>query len=160
MRLPFKARDSKGVTMVEFALVLPIFVLLLCATIEFGYYFFVEQTIQFAAREGTRLALVGGTLNDPNGNPMTRQASIIQTIQDNASLAIDPSALQISIFPVGSGYTNPVNWQTTEDPGTGGQYMRVVVQYTYTFWTPIIGQFFSSGQQVITAQALYRNELF
>ena len=93
-RLVCNMRDSKGATIVEFALVLPIFALLLCATIEFGYYFFVQHTLQFATREGTRLALVGGTLNDPNnGNPMSRQDSIIQTIKEHASMAVKPEAL-------------------------------------------------------------------
>jgi Flp pilus assembly protein TadG len=160
MRGSRRIRDRKGFTVVEFALVLPIFALLLFATIEFGYYFFVQHTLQFATREGTRLALVGATLNDPKGNPMTRQASIIQTIKDHASSAVNPDALQISIFPVGPGYTDPKNWQGTTDPGTGGDYMRVRVQYTFKFVTPLIGQFFPSGQRVITAQALYRNELF
>jgi Flp pilus assembly protein TadG len=155
-----KLRDSKGTTMVEFALVLPICLLLLFAVIEFGYYFFVQHTLQYATREGTRLALVGATLNDPGGNAMTRQASVIQTIRDNASVAVNPDALQISIFPVGPGYTDPANWQTMTDPGLGGQYMRVRVQYTFNFFTPLIGQFFSSGASVITAQALYRNEAF
>ena len=138
----------------------------LCASIcrieDFlGHYFFVVHTLQYATREGTRLALVGGTLNDSSGNPMSRQASIIQTIQNNAAVAVNPAALQISIFPVtGPNYSDPANWQSTTNPGNGGDFMRVVVQYTFTFWTPLIGQFFPSHQQVITAQALYRNEMF
>lgn len=161
MSTPRKIRDSRGVAVVEFAMVLPIFALLFCATMEFGYYFFVEHTLQFATREGTRLALVGATLNDPHGNPMTRQASIIQTIQNNAAMAVNPGALNINIFPVNqTTYTDPVNWGTMTDPGTGGEIMRVVVSYTFHFWTPIIGNLFPSSQSVITAEALYRNELF
>ena len=157
-----KTRENKGTTVVEFAMVLPMCLLLLFAVIEFGHYFFVQHTLQYATREGTRLGLVGATLNDPSGNPMTRQASIIQTIKDHAALAVDPGALQVSIFPVdpGTGYSDPANWQNMTNPGTGGQYMRVRVQYTLTFLTPLIGQFFPSSQQVITAQALYWNEMF
>ena len=55
-------KGCRGATMVEFAMVLPVFVLLLFGIIEFGRYFFVQHTLQFATREGTRLALVGGTL--------------------------------------------------------------------------------------------------
>jgi Flp pilus assembly protein TadG len=159
-RAPLKMASDKGATVVEFALVLPIFALLLFSTIEFGNYFFVQHTLQFATREGTRLALVGATLNDPKGNPMSRQASIIQTIKDHASLAVNPDALRINIFPVGAGYTDPANWDKTTDPGVGGSYMRVRVQYTFNFLTPLIQQFFPAGQHVITAEALYRNELF
>ncbi|HME46479.1 MAG TPA: TadE/TadG family type IV pilus assembly protein [Syntrophorhabdales bacterium] len=161
MRLPRNVTDKRGFTIVEFALVLPVFALLLCAIMDFGHYFFVQHTLQYATREGTRLALVGATLNGPSGNSMTRQASIIQTIQNNAAVAVNPGTLQISIFPVaGPNYTNPANWQGMTNPGNGGDFMRVVVQYTFKFWTPFIGKFFPSGQQVITAQALYRNEMF
>jgi Flp pilus assembly protein TadG len=153
-------RDRKGMTIVEFALILPIFAILLFAIIEFGYYFFVQHTLQFATREGTRLALVGRTLNDSSGNPMTRLDSIIQTIKNHASAAVNPAALQISIFPVAPGYTDPANWQGMTDPGSGGNYMRVRVQYVFSFWTPLIGQFFPSGMRTITAEALYRNEAF
>jgi hypothetical protein len=146
--------------MIEFALILPVFALLILGTIEFGYYFFVQHTLQFATREGTRLALVGRTLNDAAGNPMTRQDSIIQTIKDHASVAVRPAALQISIFPVGPGYTDPTNWKGMINPGTGGNYMRVRVQYVFSFFTPLIGHFFPSGMSTITAEALYRNEAF
>src|SRR5271157_792108 len=112
MRLPRNVTDKRGFTIVEFALVLPVFALLLCAIMDFGHYFFVQHTLQYATREGTRLALVGATLNDPSGNPMTRQASIIETIKEHASIAVNPGALQISIFPVsGPNYTDPANWQ-------------------------------------------------
>ena len=52
---------------------------------------------------------------------MTRQASVIRTIQDHASMAVDPGGLQISIFPVPYGtYKDPQNWQGMMDPGKGG----------------------------------------
>ncbi len=48
----------------EFALTLPIFIILVIGIIEFGWYFFVQHTLQYATREGMRLALVGRTLTD------------------------------------------------------------------------------------------------
>ena len=77
-------KGDRGATAVEFALVLPLFVLLLFGIIDFGRYFFVQHTVQFATREGTRLALVGGT----RWGTMSRIDSIIQKIEDNAGLAI------------------------------------------------------------------------
>ena len=80
----------KGSSAVEFALTLPVFIILVIGIIEFGWYFFVQHTLQYATREGMRLALVGRTLTDGSGNPMTREASIIQTIKEKASLAVKP----------------------------------------------------------------------
>jgi len=139
--------------------VFPLFALLLFGTIEFGWYFFVQSTLQYATREGTRLALVGGTLAGPNGSQMTRVASIVQTIQNDASPAVDPSKLTISIFPITAPYTNPTGWQGQQNAGNPGDYMRVVTQYNYTFLTPLIAQFFPGGS-VLQAETTYRNENF
>lgn len=156
-----RARNNKGTTLVEFALVLPLFFLLIFGIIDFGWYFFVEHTLQYATREGMRLALVGRRLMDDGGNPITREASIIKTIQDNASLAIDPSSLSIYIYPVATGYGDPTGWDTSQpNAGDPGSYMRVKTRYTYNFLTPLIGAFFNGGNTLVEAQGTYRNELF
>ena len=157
------AMDSKkgerGTTAVEFALVLPLFLLLLFGIIDFGRYFFVQHTLQFATREGTRLATVGGTLTDDDGNPLDRIGSIIKEIKDNAGLVINSSDLLVSVFPI-TGHSDPTGWENTLNAGNPGDYMRVRTRYTYTFLTPFIGDFFSDGTNVIQAEATYRNEIF
>ncbi|MDR3566495.1 MAG: TadE/TadG family type IV pilus assembly protein [Syntrophobacteraceae bacterium] len=146
--------------MVEFALVLPLFALLICAICDFGCYFFVEHTLQWATREGERLGLVGGTLNDAKGNPETTAQSIVDTIKKYAGVAVDPSKLSISIFPITPPYTNPTGWQSELDSGGPGDTMRVITQYTYTFFTPFMAYFFPKGNLLIQSEATYRNELF
>jgi Flp pilus assembly protein TadG len=158
-----RARNDRGTTIVEFALVLPIFLLFVLGIFDFGRYFFVDHTLQYATREGMRFALVGRTLTDGNGNPMSREASIIQTIKDNASLAVDPSKLSIYIYPVAvaTGYGDPTGWETsTANAGDPGSPMRVKTRYTYEFMTPLIGAFFTGGKILVEAQGTYRNEMF
>ena len=151
---------ERGATVVEFALVSSIFFLLTLGIIEFGWYFFVQNTIHYATREGTRLALVGVQLNDEDGNLMTREASIIRTIKNNASIAVNPNDLLISIYPVGAGYAEPSEWQTMVNAGEGGAYMRVRTRYTFSFITPLVKPLFPGGVKVIQASTLFRNELF
>jgi Flp pilus assembly protein TadG len=151
---------KRGSSAVELALTLPIFIILFIGIIEFGWYFFVQHTMQYATREGMRLALVGRTLNDSSGTPMTREASIIQTIKDNAMLPMIRNAVQVSIYPLNTGYTDPVGWQTAQNAGDPGEYMRVRSRYNHIFFTPLIGGFFSGGGIVIQAEGTYRNELF
>ena len=158
--IPRGPRGSRGVTIVEFALVLPLLFILIFSIVDFGLYFFIEHTLQFATREGARLALVGRTLNDSQGNRLNREASIIKAISDKAQIAIDPSKLQISIFPVSAGYADPADWQNTQDAGGPGSYMRVVSRYQYTFITPLLWGLVPNGRLQIKAQATYRNELF
>jgi Flp pilus assembly protein TadG len=156
-----RLKNEKGMTAVEMALVLPIFALILFAIIDFGRFFFVQHTLQFATREGTRLALVGRTISD-GGKALDRTGSILKTIRDSAGAAVDPGALTISIYPVdpAAGYTDPKVWSGVTDPGGPGQYMRVRTNYVYEFFTPFIGQFFPLGRRTIVAEATYRNEMF
>ncbi|MBP8252760.1 MAG: pilus assembly protein [Herpetosiphon sp.] len=49
-------RKSRGQTLVEFALVFPFIILILFATIDFGYWIFGWAEVQFAARRGAEQA--------------------------------------------------------------------------------------------------------
>jgi Flp pilus assembly protein TadG len=151
---------KRGSSAVEFALALPFFIILVIGIIEFGWYFFVQHTLQYATREGMRLALVGRTLTGSSGNPMTREASIIETIQEQASAAVSPGKLLISIYPVKADFSDPANWQATQDAGDPGEYMRVRTLYDHKLFTPLIGHLFSGGHIVIQAEGTYRNESF
>ena len=152
--------SNRGMASVEFALILPLFFLLILGIVEFGRYFFIQHTLQFATREGVRLALVGGTLANPQGGGnLTRAQSIVTEIQQNA-ITILPAQLSISIFPIQANYTNPQGWQGQQNAGSPGDYMRVVTQYPFQFLTPMIGSFFPGGTLTMQAEATYRNELF
>src|SRR5215213_7362650 len=52
-----------GATILEMALTLGILLNLTFGTIEFGYFFFVKNTVQGAAREGARAAIPPGAAN-------------------------------------------------------------------------------------------------
>ena len=69
--------DRRGATAVEFALVLPIFVLFLMASFEFGWLNVVRHTADNAAYEAARYAMVPGATADE----ATQEAkSILKTI--------------------------------------------------------------------------------
>jgi Flp pilus assembly protein TadG len=61
---------SRGQALVEFALVAPLFFLMLFAIIDFGRYVYYVQILNNAAREGARYAIVHGALSlAPTGPP-------------------------------------------------------------------------------------------
>ena len=155
MILP-RMRKSRGTGIVEFAMVLPMMLLLFMVIIEFGRYGFVQHTLQFATREGVRIALVGAG----GGTDAQRVASIVKRIQDCAAPAVAPSSLVISIYEINPDYTDPGGWQGTQVPGLPGSYMRVRTQYDLHFVTPVIRAFVSGGHLLMQAQATYRNELY
>ena len=61
--------NHRGVSIVEFALVLPLLLAFLGFTVDFGLAFFVSHMAQNAAREGARLAV---TIRGANAGPLCR----------------------------------------------------------------------------------------
>ena len=53
-----------GATILELALTLAVLLSLTFGTIEFGYFFFMKNTVQGAAREGARAGILPGGSND------------------------------------------------------------------------------------------------
>ena len=105
-----------------------------------------------------RLALVGEILNDENGDPQTREASIKQVIQEKG---------EIGLMDIEE--TKIVMWRLDEDnnlilapnAGNPADYMRIKVEYDHTFLNPLIAQFFPDTDSVsLKAEATYRNEDF
>lgn len=65
------ARDEDAQSLVEFALTLPIFLLVVTGIFDVGRAVWQENTLAFAAREGTRYAIVHGSASDPAVGPCT-----------------------------------------------------------------------------------------
>lgn len=80
-------KRRRGQAMVEFALVLPIFVLLVFGIMEFGLMFHQYMVVTAASREGARTAAVGGTDAE------------IRTAALTAAAGVDKGFLTTSVAP-------------------------------------------------------------
>jgi Flp pilus assembly protein TadG len=81
--------SQRGAVAVEFALVLPILLLLVLGGIDWGYYFFASQIVSNAAREGARTGSLKTT-----GTPCDEATGAIAVAKDylvRARLLKDPS---------------------------------------------------------------------
>jgi Flp pilus assembly protein TadG len=65
-------RDDEGASAVEFALVLPLFLLLLFGTADFGFVLYTQSIMQDAAREGARRMSVDSTVTEAQGQAIAQ----------------------------------------------------------------------------------------
>jgi Flp pilus assembly protein TadG len=63
----YKLKDERGQTMTEFALVLPILLVLLLGIVQFGVAFNNYVSLTDAVRAGARVAAVSRNSSDPSG---------------------------------------------------------------------------------------------
>jgi len=143
-------RSRSGQSLVEFALVAPLFFLLVFGITDFGRLFFTQETLQFALREAGRYAVTGQHKADPNkaGSNLSRVASIIAVAKEKA-IGIDVSNVVVSSGGVNNFAGNP------------GDTVVVSLTTNLRLITPMIGRFFGPSQTyTFTVQTTFRNEPF
>ena len=121
------SKERRGQALVEFALVIPIFLLLLVAIFDLGRAVFAYNTLTNAAREGARLAIVNQD-----------EASIVQHAK-NASAIVE---LNVPNVEVHFWQLNPDGTPDTSTPCdlvANGCLAVVSFEATYQPITPIIG---------------------
>lgn len=111
-------RNQRGQTLVELALILPILVILLMSTIEFGRIFFTYLTVTHASREAVRSTVIHTGKDN---------AYILQKVQDSASW-LDAGDIAVEVTP-----TSPAS-RTTGVP------LTVRVSYPVELFTPVISE--------------------
>ena len=113
--------------MVEFALVLPVLLLLVFGIIQFGILFNHYVTLTDAVRAGARQAAVSRTLPDPVGATEAR-------VKQSAA-GLDENDLAITVTPLGPADGTPTWVQ-------GGD---VTVEATYPYAINLFGMVVMSG---------------
>ena len=129
-------RRQAGQTLVEFALITPIFLALLIGVIEGGRFVFYAEHLNNAVREGARYQVIHGSRSaDPTG-----PTSGDPTGEDIRSAVID-AAMVFEIDPA------DIDLAWSPDNNRRGTTVTVRAEYTYV---PIIGIF---GPITISAES-------
>ena len=118
-------RRQRGQALTEFAIILPVFFLLVAGMFDFGLGIYSDLTLVNAAREGARLGVI-----DP-GNT-TAIEDRVRAMADN----LDDSKLSVTITcerPSGSSFT-----ACTNPKWLPGDATRVVVDYDYSMFFPLL----------------------
>lgn len=129
----------RGQSLVEFALILPVFLLILFGLFDMGRAVYAWSTINNASREASRQLIIDQTYVLSGGLPVYIHAQA-EAIKQSVALNVLPSQVYID-------FRDPDTLDTEDtceipDPTAIrlGCVAVVEVQYTFTPATPVIGQ--------------------
>ncbi|UTR11518.1 pilus assembly protein [Evansella sp. LMS18] len=118
-------KKQKGQSLVEFALVLPVLILLLCGIADFGRGFHIYLTLDHAGREAARAASVQKENTDIRHAAISNAGTLTNP-------ALSPSHIQIS--------------PDTKSARTTGSDVTITIRYPFSFVTPAMNSMFSGFQ--------------
>lgn len=130
-------KGEDGQAMVEFALILPIFLLILCGIIDFGWLFYNQLSLNNACREGARYAVVNTADNADT-------QAIINHIENS----------EIHVF-ANDGVDITVTYSSPGDPTAGD--ITVNMSADISFFTPVLSTIMGK-EKTITSTVVMKVE--
>lgn len=141
-----KLKSERGAELIEFALVLPVLLLIVLGIVDFGFLFQRMQVMTNAAREGARMAVLAGYANT---DVEARARNFVQT-GGVPTTATNP-AVEVTNVTITTGAGGPT---------MAGKRVEVTYTHDYLFIGPIAGWFGGSFTSVpVTGVAIMRNEV-
>ena len=143
----------RGQALVEFALVLPLLIVMFMGVFDLGRYVFADNEVTNAAREGVRTGIVNQYLPDIRGRAAAQAIGI--AVSTAAPSACDANNVPTDPTGVCVKFVDQGTLNNTCNPITVGCMAIVTVKSTYTPITPVIGSVFgtraiwSTSKQVI-----------
>lgn len=161
-----RRRLQRGVAMVEFALVAGLFFLLVTTLLDVGKAIYVKNTLDSAAREGARRAVL---LDNPTTSDIE---AVIKGHSSDVSLdyatpctystthnppsSPNTGAIYISLRPSGreGSYAVPLTGCTLPAIAKGHVAITVTIVYKYQPITPLVGQLLSGGLTFVSTSTM------
>ncbi len=138
-----RTKVSRGQSLVEFALIILVLMVLFMGVFDLGYAVYAYNTISLAAREGAR-----------TGTICTNSVSTIQAWTQSMAVGLNLTNAQVNVQP---NQPNP-DPKVHPTPCSGGisahgSLVIVTVTYTYTPFTLLIAQALGTNSLTLTAQS-------
>ncbi|MFC1788952.1 TadE/TadG family type IV pilus assembly protein [Thermodesulfobacteriota bacterium] len=133
-------KEQKGVAAVEFAIILPVLLLVLFGIIEFGIMFYDQAMMTNAAREGARAGIVYIDEDDRLCN--SGITAVVNTYAQNHLINFSSNSLVVPTSLREDKDGNP----TVNCKGKSGGTLTVTVKYQYDFLlVPNMAELFPGG---------------
>ena len=138
-------RGEGGVVAVEFALVMPLLLLLVFGTIEFGFMLNRDMIVGNASRDAARLASLNGSYTE------VRDTVTSELTQSGIPTTAATTTIDICILPAAATTCTNMTASAYNAAATSGAVTLVKVRYDHSFMTPFMSSFL--GDSVSLEQA-------
>lgn len=169
MRVRKRLGPDSGSAVLEFALIAPVFFLLIFAIMEIGIIFFAQSTLQVGANDVARMVRTGQVQGQGLSQSQVRArvcADIAPLIPCDGNLYVDVESF--SNFG-GVGFSQPLDANKNMNPmnafqtGNACDVVLVRVFYAWNVFTPILTPFLvnvNGNKHLLYSAAAFRNEPF
>ncbi len=145
IRLLRAGRPRRGQALVEFALVIPIFLLLLFGIIDFSRFVYGNNALNEVAREAARQGTVA---RRPVVCASLARVACVQTLVQTRVTAINVATADITVicYRIPQSGAAPLDVNQPDTCGLtwkGGDLVKVHISTSMWFVTPLMGQFLS-----------------
>ena len=172
--------DQRGVTVLEFALILPVMLTLIFGGLELGYRAYLGAVIQGALLEVARVASVGNKTEDQIDTLIKGRIGVLTAIGNVKSIQKEsffnfsnvgkPEKITSDTDPIGvynatdcyedANNNNRYDTALNSGIGTADDIVRYKVTVTYPDLLPAKGLLGWGNEQTIVASTVLRNEPF
>jgi Flp pilus assembly protein TadG len=155
-------RHTGGAHAIEFALVSPVFILLICVSLELGLILITQSNINYATRDASRLIMTGQVQTTGGQSAFTSRAcgdvtfliscsNLQYNVQSGASFADLNAAVQTD------GNGNMTNAQFS--PGGPGSDVLVQIGYSFPCIIPVACNYLAkNGTLLLVSTVAFQNE--
>jgi len=171
-------RETKGAAAIEFAIIAPVFFLMLWSIFETGMVFFASQTLTHALQTTGRSIRTGQAQSDQMSQSEYRTA-VCDQVSHILSCDADKLYIDVRAFSSFAGVAFPppldpddnfdaVNmnhFEIGESGNIAGGSSIVLVRgfYVWQLFTPVFGQYFANmpdNKRLLSASVAFKNEPF
>lgn len=160
--------NQSGQSMVEFALVAAVFLLIIFGMFDLSFYYYTRETLQNAVRQGARYAVTGNcstpasgcfsNINGGGGGSGDRLNSIVTTVVNHSFGLITSTSVKVTCQGTCLGYYGDGG---NNNAGGPGDTVMITANYTWSPWilSTFLPKYFSKDFTYSVSSA-FKNEQF
>jgi len=143
-----RRRTERGAVVVEFALVVPLLLMLVFGIVDFGWMMNRDMLVDNASRDGVRVASLGGTFSEVCTSVKTELSESGVPVPASCNTNVTPTKITIDCLKV-DGTACAATSSTYDTLAESGATAIVTITYGHRWITPLTSSLFGSTRTIV-----------